>query len=199
MMKQKGSAATAILIVFALLFGTMLLVAGAVTVWAIGVQNRFVSLENQISAEYDKGKAILSQGGQAVADMSKLTGVAAKQIKDVTVSAIQGRYGDGGSKAVFQVLQEQNGAVDPQLYRNVQAKIAGTREEFQNNQNLVTDRKRAAYTMLDTIPTKYVLGFFGQPDKNIGYRGQKDDYPVILSVQSKSTFETGIDKGFDIQ
>ncbi len=195
MKNQKGSAALVVLIAF---FGFMFISVISCVLYAVSVRNDFVRLENAIHANYEDSKNVHSNYVLKIKEMAQVPKMATAQLSQVIEKAIQGRYGDDGSKAVFQFIQEQNPTVDPALYTNIQKEIAGGRTDFENKMRIVIDSKKTAHNMLDDTVGGFVLSFMGMPRKNIGYNGQKDDYPVIMSGQSAETFKTGIDEGVNL-
>lgn len=191
---QKGSA----LLVLIAFFGFMMLVGISIIMYAVSIRNDFVRLENAIHANYEDSKNVHSNYVLKIKEMAQVPKMATEQLTKIVREAIQGRYGDDGSKAVFQFIQEQNPTVDPQLYTNIQKEIAGGRTDFENKMRVVIDSKRVSHNMLDDTVGGFVLEFMGMPRKNIGYNGGKDDYPVIMAAQSAETFKTGIDTGVNM-
>lgn len=191
---QKGSA----LLVLIAFFGFMMLVGISIIMYAVSIRNDFVRLENTIHANYEDSKNVHSNYVLKIKEMAQVPKMATEQLTKIVREAIQGRYGDDGSKAVFQFIQEQNPTVDPQLYTNIQKEIAGGRTDFENKMRVVIDSKRVSHNMLDDTVGGFVLEFMGMPRKNIGYNGGKDDYPVIMAAQSAETFKTGIDTGVNM-
>ncbi|MBX9837874.1 MAG: hypothetical protein K2X69_06110 [Silvanigrellaceae bacterium] len=191
---QKGSA----LLVLIAFFGFMMVAGISFIMYAVSVRNDFVRLENAIHANYEDSKNVHSNYVLKIKEMAQVPKMATEQLTKIVREAIQGRYGDDGSKAVFQFIQEQNPTVDPQLYTNIQKEIAGGRTDFENKMRVVIDSKRVSHNMLDDTVGGFVLEFMGMPRKNIGYNGGKDDYPVIMAAQSAETFKTGIDNGVNM-
>lgn len=188
---QNGSS----LIILLVMLGFIVVTVGLVIIYSIGVRDNFVRLENSITSNYEDSKNVHSNYVLKIQEMAQVPKMATEQLQVLIRESIQGRYGEDGSKAVFQFIKEQNPTVAPELYTNIQKEIAGGRSDFENKIRIVIDNKRVAYNMLDQSVSGMALSFMGMPRKNIGYNGQKDDYPVIMSNQSKTTFETGIDEG----
>lgn len=195
MKNQKGS----VLLVGLLGFFLVLFLFGAgTTVYAVSVRNTFVKLENSIVASYDESKNVHTNYVLKIKEMAQVPKMATDQLATVIREAIQGRYGDDGSKAVVQFIREQNPTISPALYENIQKEIAGGRSDFKAAITRVTDQKRVAKDMLDDTVGGFFLSLMGMPRLNIGYNGGKDDYPVIMSEQSAETYKSGIDKGIDM-
>lgn len=191
---QKGVA----LLVLIAFFGFMMLAGISIIMYAVSIRNDFVRLENAIHANYEDSKNLHSNYVLKIKEMAQVPKMATAQLTTIVREAIQGRYGDDGSQAVFQFIQEQNPTVDQQLYTNIQKEISGGRTDFANRITIVNDSKRVAHNMLDDTVGGVLLELMGMPRKNIGYNGSKDDYPVIMSEQSAETFKTGIDNGVNM-
>jgi hypothetical protein len=191
---QKGSA----LLVLVAFFGIITVFAFSAIFYAISIRDNFVKVENSIPAIYEDSKNVHSNYVLKIKEMAQVPKMATEQLSRIVKDAIQGRYGDDGSKAVFQFIKEQNPTIDPTLYTNIQKEIAGGRTDFENKIRMVIDKKRVATDMLDQTVGGTFLKFMGMPRKSFGYNGDKDDYPVIMSEQSAETFKTGIDKGINM-
>lgn len=191
MNKQRGSAAVVILgflsliLVSCLIFGSMV----------ISKRNAFVRIENNIHMAYEESKNVHSNYVLRIQEMAQVPKMAAKQLSEVIKASNEGRYGNDGSKAVFQFLKEQNPNIPDSLYTNIQKEVTGGRLDFESKITRVNDNKGVAYNMLDDTVGGFILkDILGMPRKNIGYEGGPDDYKVIMSEQSVETFQKGVDK-----
>ena len=129
-MKQKGSAILVVLAVVAAIIG--LGVASYVS-----AHNTGVKLENKIEAVWEDNENILAQAGLKVSESAQVADKYKDGLKDVLREAMGGRYGDNGSQAVFQWIQEQNPSVDASVYKQIQQVIEASRNEFKNGQKLL--------------------------------------------------------------
>jgi hypothetical protein len=188
---QKGSAG----IIALGLVGAIVLAVVLGVVWAIGLKNEFVRLESDIIASNQGRQANLSQYTLRIMEMVKVPKMQREDLTATIEAQIKARYGQDGSKAVFQVLKENNIAVTPELYTNIQKEISGGRKDYEQNEKRLTESKRIACNRIQTSPGDVVLRAFGYPTLHFGCKGDKDDYPVIMSESSKDTFSTGVDKG----
>lgn len=191
MNKQRGSAAVVILGFLSLILVSCLIFGGMV----ISKRNAFVRIENNIHMAYEESKNVHSNYVLRIQEMAQVPKMAAKQLSEVIKASNEGRYGDDGSKAVFQFLKEQNPSIPDSLYTNIQKEVTGGRLDFQSKITRVNDNKGVAYNMLDDTVGGFILkDILGMPRKNIGYEGGPDDYKVIMSEQSVETFQKGVDK-----
>jgi hypothetical protein len=82
-------------------------------------------------------------------EMSQVTEIYAADLKKVYDSAMQGRYGEDGSKAVFQWIQEHNPNLDPAVYVKLQAAIEAGRNSFMEEQKQLLARKQSYEKLLN--------------------------------------------------
>lgn len=198
MKNQKGSASVVILGI-AVMFALFLFLGIGSVLYAINKKDSFMVIENNIRASYTEYQNVHSNYVLKIQEMAQVPQMAKSHLTEVIREAIQGRYGDDGSKAVFQFIQEQNPTIDPALYTNIQKEITGGRSDFKTAGTRVTDTKRIAYNQLDQTLGGFVLkDIFSLPTIKIGYRDGPDDYKVVISESTSETFKTGIDKGVNI-
>lgn len=188
---QKGSAGIIALVVIGLIAAVLIMAV----LWAIGLKNEFVRLESDITASHQARQANLSQYTLRIMEMVKVPKMQREDLKATVEAQIKARNGEDGSRAVVQVLRENNIAVTPELYTNIHKEISGGRKDYEQHEKRLIDAKRIACNRLKMSPGDIVLRAFEYPTLHFGCRGDKDDYPVILSESSKDTFETGVDKG----
>lgn len=179
---EKGSALViAMVAILALIAGVVLIAVMSY----IAANNDGVRMEAAIKAQYEQNKNVLAQYGQKIAEAAQVPAMARDDLTKVVTAAIEGRYGDKGSQAAFQWIQEQNPSTDPELYRKIQQLIESGRDEFKNSQARLVDLKRNYETQ---------LGFFwkGLWLKLAGYPKIKmDDYKVVTTSRAEAAFETG--------
>lgn len=188
MQHQKGSIAVIVLVGVLVL---ALLAVGAI----ISTRNNFVGIEQGIIASNNNRQTILSNVSQKVKEAIGIRELNVKDIQDTVNSQIQMRAGEGGYKAMFLALQEQNIAVDPSVYNKIITIIDVGRTEFVKAEQTLIDRKQVAcYTAL-RFPNNVILGMFGLPSLKIGCNGGEDDYRQLMNEQATESFRTGVDKG----
>lgn len=161
---------------------------GVPAVSYIGAVNYGASAENGVKAAYDDMKNILGQYSLKVAEAAQVPAMYRDDVKVVVDAAIQGRYGDGGSKAMFQMLREQNPSLDASVYKQIQQIIEAGRNQFQNSQTIFIDKKRAYETSLETFWRGLWLRIAGFPKIKL------DDYKVISSDHADAAFTSGKDQ-----
>jgi len=181
MQKQKGSA----LVVLLVLVGALIALAAVLALSYISAYNAGNRMEQDIKATYENNRNMLGQYGQKVMEASQVPDMARDDIVKVATAAMEGRYGDEGSKAVFQMITEQNPNVDPQLYRQIQQIIEGGRTEFQNAQTRLIDQKRVYETALNSFWQGMWMRIAGYPKIDL------TKYKAISTDRADRVFEAG--------
>lgn len=159
----------------------------------ISAHNTANRLETSIQAQYESGQNTLSQFSLKVVEMFQITNAYKDDFQEIIEGQMEGRYGEDGSKAMFQWLQENNINVDPTLYSNVQAAIEAGRNKFENSQEKLIDHKRTYEKLLGTFWTGTWMNIAGYPKIDL------DDYAIIQSQYSLDAYETGIDSGLKLR
>ena len=180
---------------------TLLSILGVVVVIGLVVVGSFVSnynygnvAEKSIQAEYTNMENILAQYSLKVSEVAQVPGLMADDLKEVVAAAMSGRYGDDGSKATFQWIQEAYpGQVDPAVYTKIQQVMEAGRNQFQNAQTKFVDTKRAYETNLGYLYKGFWLRVAGYPTIDL------DEYVIISSDHAKEAFDTKIDKGLVLE
>lgn len=181
MKKQQGSG-----LVVALVFvGILVAVLGVLAMSYISAYNTGNQLENKLKAEYANNENILAQYSQKVMEASQVPEMMRDDIVKITREAIQGRYGEGGSKAVFQAITEQNPQASEALYIKLQQIVEAGRDEFKNAQTRMIDTKRAYETALGSFWQGMWMRIAGYPKEDL------DKYKVITTDSVQATFKAG--------
>ena len=174
-------------------------VVGVVAALVLVVGVSFVSnynygnaAEKEIVAQYDNMRNILAQYSLKVAEAAQVPAMQREDIKKITREAMQGRYGENGSKAVFQWIQEQNPQINSEVYTKIQQLIEAGRNKFENSQTKFIDTKRTYETNLGYLWKGFWLRVTGYPKIDL------DEYVIISSEHANEAFETKVDKGLKL-
>ncbi|BDD79678.1 hypothetical protein [Burkholderia phage FLC9] len=181
---QNNSNKTAL---YVLLGFVAVIVVGALLalVTLVSAYNRGNRFENRIEAVYSNNQNILSNYTEKVQEAAQVTDMQKSDIKDVIVSALQGRYGKDGAKAVFQAIHEQNPQIDSTVYKKLQEIIVAGRDEFQNNQTTLIDVTRSYKTALGSMPGGFMMHLVGYPHLDL------DKYKPLVNGDVQKQFESG--------
>ena len=148
--------------------------------------------ENQLTAILENNENIYANGTQKVIEIAQVPQMYAEQVSKVTKEAIQGRYGQEGSKAVFQMLQEQNPQLDPAMFSKIQVVIEEFRNKFERAQTDMIDVKRSYNTQLGSLWTGFWLKIAGYPKNDL------KKFDIVTTNKARETFETKRDSGIQL-
>lgn len=174
---------------FFLLFG------GGFVIELISANNTSNTFEQAIPAGYSNNENILAQYGQKIGEAIGVANLQAKAVKDIITGANDSRYGPDGSKAVMQWITEQNPNLDQATFKKVADMVESGRNEFQDGQTTLLDKKQAYKTLLGAFPSGMFARMLGYPVIKIGFRGQPDDYPIVSTARASGAFKTHIEQG----
>ena len=188
MRKQNGNVLIGVIIAIAIILCLAVpAIFGYVSAYNLG--NR---TENQLTAMLENNENIYANGTQKVIEIAQVPSMYAEQVSKVTREAIQGRYGQDGSKAVFQFLQEQNPQLDPSIFAKIQVVIEEFRNKFELAQRDMIDVKRMYNTQLGSLWTGFWLGVAGYPKVDM------KKFEIVTTERARRTFDTKRDQGINL-
>ena len=188
MRKQNGNVLVGVIIAIAIVLCLAVpAIFGYVSAYNLG--NR---TENQLTAMLENNENIYANGTQKVIEIAQVPSMYAEQVGKVTREAIQGRYGQDGSKAVFQFLQEQNPQLDPAIFAKIQVVIEEFRNKFELAQRDMIDVKRMYNTQLGSLWTGFWLGVAGYPKVDM------KKFEIVTTERARQTFDTKRDQGINL-
>lgn len=151
---------------------------------AISYRNDFVSAENDLTAQYEKNQNTYSSYFNTVKEMAQVPDMYAKDLKDVYTSAIQGRYGADGAKQVMLFVKEHNPSLDPAMYGRIQTAIVAGRAKFENEQNVLLDKKRVYLNTTQRAPGSMFASVLGFPRIDLNKIG------IVIDDNTEKAFDT---------
>jgi Tfp pilus assembly protein PilE len=149
--------------------------------------------EQALLAKVENNENIYANGTQKVIEIAQVPSMYAADISKITKEAISGRYGADGSKAVFQMLKEQNPQLDASMYKKIQQVIEAFRNEFQQNQTEMIDMKRNYTTALGNVWQGMWLKFAGYPKTDMS------KFAIVTTDKAAETFRTHRDTGIQLR
>jgi hypothetical protein len=171
--------------------GAIALVGIATYVSNANLGNR---LEVSIKAKYADNENVYAQGTQKVIEIAQVPEMYRDDVSKVTRDAIGGRYGEGGSKAVFQMLREQNPQLDASMYKAIQQAIEAFRNEFRNSQTELLDKCRNYETLRGNVWSGMWLSIAGYPKQDINKM-----CTIVSTAKAAATFESKRDTGITLR
>lgn len=156
----------------------------------VSYANKGNEWENQIDASYKNNQNILGQYSLKVQEAAHVSDKYSEALTALISKALDARYGEDGSKAAFQWIQEQNPNLDPQVYVKLQQIIEAGRNEFKVSQTSLLDQCRVYKTNTGYIWSGFWLRLAGYPKEGL----EKKCTP-INSEYSQDAYKTGVEKG----
>lgn len=145
--------------------------------------------EKALQAEYTNMENVLAQYSLKAREVAQVPGMKTEDLQKVTREAMAGRYGENGSKAVFQWIQENYpGQVTDATYVQIQQVMEAGRNEFKNAQTRFIDSKRSYETNLGYLWKGFWLKLAGYPKIDLA------QLKIISSSHAQKAFETGVDE-----
>lgn len=175
-MTVKGAILLAVLVVL-VIFGSIL--AGS----AISFRNECVRMENGIAAQYEQNKNSYDQYFKTVKEMAQVPEIMTNDFRKLYDGVMAGRYGKGGSKAVFQWLKEQNPQLPQEVYVKLQTAIEAGRNRFAADQQMLIDKTREYKNYYQTFPNNIWAKAMGYPGIDLS------QYSVVTSDETEKTFK----------
>jgi hypothetical protein len=134
------------LIITLSVLGILLLITitGLGTLWSN--RNHAVALDERIESQLTANKSNYDNMWKKFLEITQVSELQAKQMKDVFLGLIEGRYKD--PNLLFKMVQEDNPKIDSSVYVQIQREISAGRNTFDNNQKAISDMVREYNTFV---------------------------------------------------
>jgi hypothetical protein len=149
-----------------------------------------VRAENGIVAQLDSNKASHDTMWKTIKETAQVSEMMRDDFIKVYESAMAGRYGENGSGAVMQWIQERNPQLSPEVYTNIQTVIEANRVQFLKDQQQLVDKVREYKNLLDGNDAILANAFLGFPRK---IDPDDDRFKPITSGRTDDAFRIGKD------
>lgn len=174
----------------------------------VNFYNTAVRLENSTSAQYVQNQNNYDKFWKSISEMSQVPDKYKDDFKDVLIGNTEARYGEGGSKATFQWIQEHSVNFDASMYAKLMTAIEAGRKDFEQNQKLLLDKQRRYKDHLGSVRGALLAGsrfprdLSGPkaPVEDLDGDGRLSvlDYPIVTSKRTKRAFEEGEDEPLQV-
>jgi len=168
-------------------------ILGIVAMSYISAYNTGNRLENTIKATYEDNQNVLAQYGNRIAEAAQIPAMQRDDLAAVVTAALDARYGEEGSKAMFQFIQEQNPTIDSTVYTQLQRMIEAGRIDFANAQTRLIDQKRVYETALGSFWGGTWMRIAGYPKINL------DEYDIVINARTEEAFQTGKEEAIQLR
>lgn len=173
--------------------GCMVLVISIFAFSLMSINNTCVIQEQSIIAQYKQNQNNYDNYFKKLKETAQVPDIYVKDFKNVYDSIMSNRYGNEGSKAVFQWIQENNPTFDSNLYRQIQQVVEAGRNSFETNQKTLLDKKQIYESLLRTFPDGFIAKFMGFPKIKL------EDYDIVTSDITQEIFSTKKSEPITIQ
>jgi hypothetical protein len=150
-------------------------------------------MERVIEATYEDNQNVLAQYSNRIGEAAQIPAMQRDDLKDVVTAALEARFGEDGSQAMFQFIQEQNPNIDSTVYVELQRIINAGREDFRVAQTRLIDQKRVYETALGTLWGGTWMSVAGYPKIDL------DDFGIVTNSRTQDAFNTGLEESIQLR
>lgn len=150
-----------------------------------------VDLEEDIDAQVSQNKNKYSEFSSSAVESMNVASAYKNALKDVITGALEGRYGEGGTKPLIQAVSEAYPNIPQDLFLKVQTIIESGRKDFSAEQKKLISKVQVYKVALRKPWSGMFLKMAGYPTIDL----TKPEYSPIISGQTKENFATGTDSG----
>ncbi len=149
----------------------------------IGFNNNCIAQEKTIVAQYDQNRNNYDNYFKKLKEAAQVPEMYTEDLLKLYDKAMTARYGEEGSKALFQWLKEQNPSLDASIYKKIQDIIEAGRNSFEADQKMLIDKKRVYETYIAIFPNNILAGLLGFPKIDLS------KYDIVTSEETEKAFE----------
>ena len=190
--------------------GLTLLLSMGIGGSACGHYDGAVELEESIPAQWRQHQNHDDKFWKRVTEMVQIPEMYKDDFKEVLVGNTEARYGEGGSKAQMQWIQENAVNFDSSLYKKIMTAIEAGRADFEGNQQKLIDKQRRYKTHLRGSTGAFWSRWMDFPNEIYGNDAPPEDldgdgiitvhdYPIVTSKKTKKAFADGEDEAMDFR
>lgn len=159
----------------------------------ISAYNTGNRLERTIEATFTDNQNVLAQYSNRIGEAAQIPAMQRDDLAEVVERALDARYGEEGSQAMFQWIQEQNPQIDSTVYIELQRIINAGREDFRVAQTRLIDQKRVYETALGSFWQGTWLKIAGYPQTDL------DQFVIVTNARTDEAFSTGQEEAIQLR
>lgn len=172
---------TVIVLGFLVVFGIIFAGFGCT---ALSYRSDCVRMEAKVVAQYDQNRNNYDNMWKKFREMAQVPDKYAGDMKKMWADTMRARYGEGGSKALFQFIQEHNPQLDPSMYVKLESAIEAGRNSFAADQQQLIDVRRQYEVVLKDNRALFVGWIFSYPTIDL------KKYDIVTSDKTDDAFRT---------
>lgn len=150
--------------------------------YVVSTNNQCVEYEKRIEAQYKKNQNVYDAFWKTVKEVAQVPEMYAEDTKKLYKEVLAGRYGEGGSRAMWQWLKEQNPNLDASLYKSIQQAIEAGRTDFKLNQTVLLDMKAQYEMYKGKFPRSFITNILGFPKIDL------KQFDIVTSAETEKAF-----------
>lgn len=160
---------------------SILIVGASIFFYGVGVQNRYIDLENTYNKQMAALETFHDKMWKTIQSQAKVTDKAKDAFKEIYIGIMEGRYSKGDG-TLMKWIKEDNPQFDQTMYTKLMTTIEAQRTAFHNEQDLMQGIVKEMNDLRRKWPSKYWLS--DKPEAK---------FVPISSTTSKNVMETRTD------
>lgn len=158
----------------------------------MSTQNDFVAQEASLEAQYMQNQNSYASYFNKVKEIAQVQKTYTNDLERLYKDAISARYGNEGTKALVEFIQENNPNLDASMYKQLMQVIEAGRNDFAADQKMLLDQRRVYVTELNSFPSSAIAKFLGFP------RIDLKKFDPVTNAETKEAFSTKSARPIDI-
>jgi hypothetical protein len=143
-----------------------------------------VKAEAGIKAQYDQNRNNYDNMWKKFREVASVPAQYVDAMKALWERTMTARYGEGGNKALFSFIQEQNPNLSPEVYTQIQRTVEAGRNRFEADQQQLLDKKRQYEVVLNGTRSLFYNVWFGFPRVDLA------KYDIVTSTKTEAVFDS---------
>jgi len=162
----------------------LILVISVVT--TVSTYNQAVSYEAGIEAQYKQNQNLLAAHSNKVMEVAQVPGMYAKDMQNLIKTEMTAKFGEGGSKAMFQWFKERDLNFDSSLYKKIMQVMEAGRDDFAAGQKSMASRTQEYTKYHKGAWPGFLVRAFGFPSEEV-----KTWSVIVTNDYTEEAFKTG--------